>query len=130
MRTLQRGISMSDLRPRLPEAETQGLEQTLALPNTQVDTELTAQESAQRFAVPEICSEPNIFRRFPKNLSDSLQLLLSQSSWPSGSTPLLESSQTFALKTSNPILQCAWGIPKHSSGLSAGHALRYQQNGV
>jgi hypothetical protein len=130
MRTLQLGISMRDLRPRLPESEAQGLEQTLALSNTQVNAELPAQKGAQRFAVPEIRSESNILRWFPKNLSDDLQMLLSQAPWPSGATTLLESSQPAALETSNPILQCAWGVPKHSGGLSAGHALRDQQNCV
>jgi hypothetical protein len=130
MRILQLGIRMSDLRPRLPETEAQGLEQTLALPNTQVNAELPAQKGAQCFAVPEIRSEPNVFRRFPKNLSDDLQMLLSQAPWPSGATTLLESSQPAALETSNPILQCAWGVPKHSGGLPAGHTLRYQQHCV
>jgi hypothetical protein len=130
MGTLQLGISMSDLRPRLPQTETQGLEQTLTLPHTQVNTELPAQKGAQRFSVPEICCEPNIFRRFPKNLSDDLQMLLSQASWPPGTTTLLESSQPLALETSNPILHCAWGIPQHGGCLPAGHTLRDQQNPV
>ena len=130
MRTLQLGISMSDLRPRLPETEAQGLEQTLALPNTQVNTELPAQKGAQRLAVPEIRSEPNIFRRFPKNSSDDLQMLLSQASRTPGTTTLLKPSQPAPLETSNPILQGAWGISKHSGCLPAGHPLRYQQNCV
>jgi len=130
MRTLQLGISMCDLRPRLPETEAQGLEQTLALPNTQVNTKIPAQKGTQRFAVPEIRSEPNIFRRFPKNLSDDLQMLLSQASWTPGTATLLEPSQPAALETSNPILQGARGISKHSGCLPAGHTLRYQQNGV
>lgn len=130
MRALQLGITVRDLGPRFPQTETQRPEQSLALPNTQVDAKLPAQIGTQRFPVPKIGGEPRLFGWFPQNLPDDLQLLFSQASWPSRAITLLETSQPGTFKVSNPILQCAWGVPKHSGCLPAGHALRNKQDGM
>lgn len=130
MRTLQFGIAMCDLGPRLPQTETQRLEQALALPNTQIDAKLPTQIGAQRLAVPEIGGQSRLFRRFSQNLPDDLQVFLSQSSRPSRATTLLKARQAGTFKISNPILQRAWGIPKHGGRLSASHALRDKQDSM
>ena len=66
MRSLQFGIAMSDLGPRLPQTEAQRLEQPLALPNTQINAELPVQIGTQRLAVPKIGGQSRLFRRLPK----------------------------------------------------------------
>ncbi len=130
MRTLQFGVAMCNLGPRLPQTEAQGLEQSLALPDTEADAKLPPQIGAQRFPVPEVGGQPGLLGRFPQNLPNHLQVLISQAARSTRATPLLKASQPGTFKGSNPILHCAWGVPKHSGCLPAGHALRHQQDGM
>ncbi len=130
MRTLQFGVIVCDLGRRFPQTEAQRLKQPLALPNTQTDAKLPAQIGTQRFPIPKIGGQPRLFGGGPQNLPDDLQVLLSQSAWPSRTMALLKASQPRSFKVSNPILQCAWGVPKHSGCLPAGHALRHKQDGM
>ncbi len=130
MRSLQFGIAVGDLGPRLPQTEAQRLEQPLALPNTQINAKLPVQIGTQRLAVPKIGGQSRLFRRLPKYLPDDLQVLLSQASRPSRAGALLKPSQAGAFKVPNPILQSAWGVPKHCGCLPAGHALRDKQDSM
>ncbi len=128
MRILPFRIAMRDLRPRFPQPEAQGLEQPLALPNAQIDGKLPAQIGTQRFAVPQIGGQTDVFRWLAKNLTDDLQVLLSQPPGPPRSTAFLETSQPGALKGPNPVLQGARCVAKHGGGLPAGHTLRHEQD--
>jgi hypothetical protein len=130
MRTLQFGVAMCNLGPRLPQTEAQGLEQSLALPNTEVDAKLPPQIGAQRFPVPKVGGQPGLLGWFPQNLPNDLQVLISQASRPTRATPLLKASQPGTFKVSNPILQCAWSVPKDVGCLPAGHALRDKQDSM
>ena len=130
MRTLQFGIAMCELGPRLPQTEAQRSEQTLALPNTKIDAKFPMQIGGQRLAVPEIGGPSRLFRWLSQNLPDDLQRFLSQTSRPSRATTLLKARQAGTFKISDPILQRAWGVPKHGGRLSASHALRDKQDSM
>jgi len=130
MRTLQFGVAMCNLGTRLPQPEAQGLEQPLALPNTEADAKLPPQIGAQRFPVPKVGGQPGLLGWFPQNLPNDLQVLISQAARSTRATALLKASQPGAFKISNPILQCARGVSKDVGCLPAGHALRHQQDGM
>jgi hypothetical protein len=130
VRTLQFGVAMCNLGPRLPQTEAQGLEQSLALPNTEVDAKLPAQIGTQCFPVPKVGCQPGLLGWFPQNLPNDVQVLISQAARSSRATPLLKTSQPGTFKVPNPVLQCARGVPKDVGSLPAGHALRHQQDGM
>jgi hypothetical protein len=130
MHFLPCGVCLGNAGARLAQPKAQLPEQTLALPNPQVDPIFPLNPGGQRLSVPEIASQACLSRHMAQNGVDLLELLRAQSPGPPGPLALQQSGQAHFLKLMHPVLYRPGSVSQQLRHLRAGHSLRHKQHAV
>jgi len=121
-------VSMGYLGSGLAQAEPQLPKQSLALPYTELLTELLFDERRQGLPIPQMCPQSQLRRRAAQDLSNLTELLFGKPPWAPRPWVLPEASKAIPLEPMYPVLHRTWCVTQHPAHLGTGHTMSYEQH--
>jgi hypothetical protein len=128
--SLRHRISVSNNGARFSPAESQLMEQPLALSNSDIYSELLGQVVTQELSIPQILRVSQIAWRTTQITPDTLLNVSIQGGWASRSLNLLKTSKTASFKTMNPVLYGSRTVPEKLCHLRAAISGAYQKDAM